>query len=92
MKIIQSRSFERKVKKLSKKQKELLDKQIQKIVKDMSIGEEKRGDLKGVYVLKFKIGITQYLLSYRESAGTLELIMFGSHENYYGDLKKYLKS
>ncbi|MFC2130838.1 type II toxin-antitoxin system RelE/ParE family toxin [Bacteroidota bacterium] len=92
MKIIQSRLFERKVKKLTKKQKKILDKQVQQIIKNISIGEEKRGDLKGVRVLKFKIGIIQYLLSYRVSGDTLEMIMLGPHENYYRDLKKYLRS
>ncbi|MEA3436408.1 MAG: type II toxin-antitoxin system RelE/ParE family toxin [Thermodesulfobacteriota bacterium] len=34
----------------------------------------------------------QYLLSYRFAEENLELIMIGPHENYYRDLKSYLKS
>ncbi len=34
----------------------------------------------------------QYRLSYRIQEDTLELIMIGSHENYYRDLKSYIKS
>lgn len=91
MKILQSRLFERKVKKLSKQEKKRLDDQILKIIDDPSIGSEKRGDLRGVYVHKFKLQTTQYLLAYRFAGENLELIMIGPHENYYRDLKSYLK-
>ena len=91
MKIIQSRSFENKVKRFSKKQKTILDKQIRNIIDTPSIGQEKRGDLRGVFVHKFKIASIQYLLSYRYRTNILELIMIGPHENYYRDLSTYLK-
>lgn len=54
-------------------------------------GEEKKGDLWGVFVHKFKIGNTDYLLSYRWSGTDLELVMIGPHENDYRNLKHYLK-
>lgn len=44
-----------------------------------------------MFVLKFKIHATQYLLSYRFAGDNLELIMIGPHENYYRDLSSYLK-
>jgi mRNA interferase RelE/StbE len=91
MKIYQSRSFENKVKKLSKEEKELLDDEIRKIADSPLIGEEKKGDLRGIYVHKFKIKSLQYLLSYRMIKSDMELIMIGPHENYYKDLKSYLK-
>jgi mRNA-degrading endonuclease RelE of RelBE toxin-antitoxin system len=92
MKIIQSRSFEKKAKRFSKKQKNILDKQIRKIIDNPSIGQEKKGDLRGVFVHKFKTETIQYLLSYRFAPDTLELIMIGPHENYYRDLSSYLKN
>jgi len=92
MKILQSRQFERKVKKFTKQEKKSLDKQILNIADNPVIGSEKKGDLRGVYVHKFKIKHTQYLLSYRFAEENLELIMIGPHENYYRDLKSYLKS
>jgi len=92
MKILQSRSFERKVKKFAEQEKKALDKQILKIAENPSVGAEKKGDLRGVYVHKFKIKNTQYLLSYRFAGADLELIMIGPHENYYRDLKNYLKA
>ena len=92
MKIFQSRSFERKVKKFSKAQKSQLDKQVKLIFKDPTIGIEKKGDLRGIYVHKFKLKTIQYLLAYRIAGENLELIMIGPHQNYYRDLKKYIKS
>ena len=89
MKILQSRSFERKVKKFSKQEKKRLDNQIRKIIDDPSIGSEKKGDLRGVYVHKFKLQTVQYILSYRFVGENLELIMIGPHGNYYRDLKSH---
>jgi len=92
MKIYQSRSFEKKVKKMSKSEKGSLDREIKKIAEDPGIGEEKKGDLKGVFVYKFKLKTIQYLLAYRKIGAALELVMIGPHENYYRDLKQYLKN
>jgi mRNA interferase RelE/StbE len=92
MKIYQSRTFENKVKKLSKTEKDILDSEIKKIAANPLIGEEKKGDLRGVHVYKFKIKSIQYLLSYRMMKTDLELIMIGPHENYYRDLKAYLRT
>lgn len=91
MRIYQSRSFEQKVKKLSRQEKEILDRELRKIAGDISIGEEKKGDLGGVFVHKFKIKTAKYLIAYRKAGKDLELIMIGPHENYYRDLKRYLK-
>lgn len=92
MKIYQSRSFERKVKKFNKKEKNGLDDEIKKIIENPAIGIEKKGDLRGIFVHKFKIKTKLYLLSYRLLPDGLELIMIGVHENYYRDLKSYLKN
>jgi len=92
MKILQSRSFERKVKKCTKREKQKLDEEIRNIVDNPSIGSEKKGDLRGVFVQKFKIQTSQYLVAYRFFGENLELIMIGPHENYYRDLKSYLRT
>ena len=70
----------------------MLDQQVREIAETPSIGTEKKGDLRGVYVHKFKVKSTQYLLSYRIISDNLELIMIGPHENYYRDLKSRLKA
>ena len=93
MRIIQSRTFEKRIRRFRKQEKRILDQQVKKIVKNPSVGQEKRGELRGVFVHKFKIHATQYLLSYRmPDADTLELIMIGPHENYYRDLTTYLNT
>lgn len=92
MKVFQSRSFSKRVKKFKNQEKRILDNQIRQIIKNPDIGQEKRGVLKGIFVLKFKIHTTQYLLAYRiKNKDILELVMIGPHENYYRDLEKYTK-
>ena len=54
IKTFQTNLFSKKIKKLSKKQKSDLDKAVKEIVTDPQIGQEKKGDLLGVYVHKFK--------------------------------------
>jgi mRNA interferase RelE/StbE len=92
MRIYQSGSLEKKVKKMSKPEKDSLDREIRSIADHLSVGEEKKGALRGIFVHKFKLKTTQYLLAYRKVGEDLELLMIGPHENYYRDLKQYLKN
>jgi len=92
MKVFQSSSFGRKVKELKDKEKFALDDAIKVIINNPSNGTEKKGDLRGILVYKFKIIKTEYLLSYRVVGEDLELITIGPHENYYRNLKSYLKN
>ena len=92
MKVIQSRSFAKRTKRFRKQEKQVLDQQVRTILHNPKFGQEKRGELRGVFVYKFKMHTTQYLLAYRiKENEILELIMIGSHENYYRDLEKYTK-
>ena len=92
MKIIQSPLFARTVKKFHKQDKQILDNQIRHILENPAIGQEKKGDLKNIFVHRFKISDKHYLLSYRFNNEQLELITVGPYENYYRDLKSYLKN
>ena len=92
MKVIQSPLFAKRIKKFKKSHKKQLDHQIQLLIGNPQIGEGKKGDLKDVFVHKFKIDNLLYLLSYRFKKDLLELIMIGPHENYYRDFKSYLKN
>jgi hypothetical protein len=65
-----------------------LDDAVRKIAADPAIGQEKRGDLAGVRVHKFKSGPQEYLLAYEARGETLFLYAWGVHENFYRDLKK----
>lgn len=93
MKIYQSRLFEKKIKDFNSHQKKSLDGIIMAIAGNPNIGQEKKGDLRRVFIYKFKLQNQLYLLAYRfPDLETLELIMIGPHENYYRDLKNYLKN
>jgi mRNA interferase RelE/StbE len=92
MKVYKSKPFAKKVKKMSKPEKGSLDQEINKIVENTCIGEGKEGELRGVFVHQFKVKTTQCLLAYRRIGEDLELVMIGPHENYYRDLKQYLKT
>jgi len=85
MKILQSNLFIKTVKKLHKSEKELLDEAIKTL-----IAQPELGDLNGVRVYKFKVNINQMLLAYRYQKETLVLMLlaYGTHENFYRDLKK----
>lgn len=88
MKILLTPTFERALKKLHKPQKLDLDRAVQAIAQDPVIGEAKVGDLAGVRVYKFRMSNQLCLLSYRlMDESTIKLLTFGSHENFYRDLK-----
>ena len=91
MKVIQSPKFKKVVKKLLKNEKKLLDDQIRTIINNPEVGDEKRGDLACIRVYKFKLEKKLYLLSYLYSNDEIQLLTLGPHENYYKDLKNYLK-
>ena len=56
--------------------------------------ERKKGDLKEVFVKKFPLLGEEYLLAYKVNKREREVIFLaiGGHENFYRDLKRYLKS
>lgn len=58
------------------------------------IGEPKVGDLAGIRVYKFRFNRQEYLMAYRPPVEDLPLeflIIEGSHENFYAELKHYLR-
>ena len=90
MDIQQSLEFRKAYKKLHERTKAVVNDEIRKIIDNPEIGEEKKQDLRGVYVHKFKIDDRLYLLSYAFDPKTLTLLMLGVHENFYRDLKRRL--
>lgn len=92
LEIIQSPVFTKQKKKLAKQEIKDLDNAVKTIFSDPTIGNMKVGDLQGVQVYKFKSNNKHILLAYEIIDSTLVLLTFGSHENFYRDLKKYLKS
>ena len=89
MKLTQAPSFIRTVKKLHPNQKKALDKAVRAISATPSLGQEKVGDLAGIYIYKFKVENLEWLLAYRQqSKNHLKLLVVGPHENFYRDLKR----
>ena len=89
-KVLQTSTFKKAVKKLKKNQKADLDEAVRALVESPMLGEQKKGDLSFMRVYKFKM-IKQLTLlgySYEGGAVVLELLAFGSHENFYRDAKK----
>ncbi len=88
--IIQSPNFAKLKKKLNKNQVKFLDAAIKEIIENPAIGDMKSGDLHGVSVYKYKVGNSQILLAYEVVGLTIFLYSFGSHQNFYRELSKYL--
>lgn len=85
--IIQMPAFKKAYKKLHAKEKILVDQSIKKIRGNPLLGIEKKGDLKGVFIYKFKIHLQERLLAYEWNPNTRILLALGLHENFYRDLK-----
>lgn len=90
MKLFQKPSFQKKVKKLHKNQKNDLKKAIEEILKTPTSGQRKKGDLSDLRVYKFKMSNQVALLAYEynSKAKIITLTGLGSHENFYRDLKR----
>ena len=85
LKILGTPSFNRVVKKLHARDKKDVDKAVGEISADPAIGEEKKGDLAGIFVYKFKINKREVSLAYRLQPNKfrpqeLVLLNLGSHE------------
>ncbi len=92
MRLLITASFAKVTKKLHTPQKVELDAALKLISKDPFMGEAKVGDLVGVYVYKFRLSEQQVLLAYRiVDQESIKLLTFGSHENFYRDLKRQAK-
>jgi mRNA-degrading endonuclease RelE of RelBE toxin-antitoxin system len=88
------RNFHNVKKKLPPALRNEVDRQVELLCQDPGIGTQKTGDLKRVWVQEFNMLGRQYLLGYTfdEETMTLTLLALGGHENFYRDLKRYLKS
>ena len=86
--IKQMPAFKKAYKKLPTTFKNYVNEAILTIISNPQIGEEKRGDLAGIYVHKFKIHQQHFLLAYEWNLALRLLLALGVHENFYRDLKK----
>lgn len=87
-----ARNYLKKLK--DKNLKKLLKSAIEEIAKDYSIGEPKTGDLAGIYGYDVFYKKTNYEISYTVEEVNEEIvviIMVGTRENFYTELKRYIK-
>ncbi|MEY4768850.1 MAG: hypothetical protein RL637_1489 [Pseudomonadota bacterium] len=99
MKIQQNyrKPFAQFVKKQSKPFQAAIEDEVLQISENPELGELKVGDLAGIRVYKFKFNRQEYLIAYSHQTETVELLLIdlykiGTHENFYAELKKYLKT
>ena len=68
---------------------------IQDIRNNPNIGNAKTGDLSGIFCLDINHNRTNYELAYRisrlENGDIVVIIMAGTRENFYKELKRHLK-
>lgn len=91
--VLATPSFARRAQKLYPPDKAVLDAAVQALAIDPALGEEKRGDLSGVIVHKFKLNKQKTLLAYRLQPNKLApealvLLAVGPHENFYAQFKR----
>jgi mRNA-degrading endonuclease RelE of RelBE toxin-antitoxin system len=89
--IIQTNRFKKAYKRLHPNQLADVNKAIKTVIENPDIGEQKKGSLSWLRVLKFKVLGQLALLGFSaEKNGrlTLTLVSIGSHENFYRDLEK----
>jgi len=84
-------AFRRFVKKQSLPMQLAVQDEVDSIGNNPGIGEEKKGDLAGFRVQKFRFMKQEYLIAYEIVKADLVFVMIGTHENCYRDLKKYIK-
>ena len=83
----QKLAFKLTYKKLHANQRDAVHQAIRVVLADPAVGQEKKGDLAGVFVYKFDCVNQQFLLAYQSNASKRVLLALGPHENFYRDLK-----
>jgi len=83
--------FKRYVKKLPRQFQQVVLDAVEEVLADPGAGEQKGGDLEGFRVHKFTMGRQLTLIAYRIEDDALVLYQVGRHENFYKNLKRYLR-
>ncbi len=86
--IQQMPTFKRVYKKLHPSIRAHVNNAIKDVVNNPTIGHEKKGDLRGIFVYKFKVNQQEFLLAYEWDEANRLLLALGVHENFYRDSKQ----
>lgn len=89
IKVFQSGRLEKTLNKLADKERAIVEDEIDLIIENPEIGEQKKGDLSYLRVHKFRLNNQLALLGYSWQQKKLEiyLLHLGSHENFYDKMK-----
>ena len=82
---LQARRFARAYKKMQGAELDALHLAMDQVLENPKIGSEKIGDLKGIFVYKFRCKRSHFLLAYsvNQRSRTLTWHALGPHENFY---------
>jgi hypothetical protein len=83
--------FKKYVKKQARPSQLSIEDEIDKIIESPELGETKKGDLREFRVHKFAIKKQKLLIAYKVFTDEIFFYMVGPHENFYRNLKKYIK-
>ena len=98
MRATYKKAFAQFVKKASKPLQLAIEMRVAEVCDNPKIGQQKLGDLKGVFVYKFRFNAQEYLMAYQFNhlsdeikIAWIEFYQIGSHENFYSQLKKSVR-
>lgn len=83
--------FRKFVKKQTRPFQLVIEDEVEKIIINPEMGESKKGDLMGFRVHKFSYMRLNFLIAYCFQEAEIVFFMIGSHENFYRELKRYLR-
>ena len=83
--------FKKFVKKQTRFLQLVIEDEVEKIIITPNKGQTKKGDLTGFRVHKFAHRKQKFLIAYRFQNGDMVFFKVGPHENFYRELKKYLR-
>ncbi|CAM3734670.1 type II toxin-antitoxin system RelE/ParE family toxin [Polynucleobacter arcticus] len=92
------KAFVQFVKKASKPLQLVIEIRVAEVCNNPKIGQQKLGDLQGVFVYKFRFKTQEYLMAYQCDHFTettkitwIKFCQIGPHENFYTRLKKSIQ-
>ena len=98
MRTTYKKAFAQFVKKAPKPLQLAIEIRVAEVCNNPRIGQQKLGDLQGMFIYKFRFNTQEYLMAYQfdHFAGELkitwiEFCQIGPHENFYSQLKKSLR-
>ena len=83
--------FRKFVKKQTRPFQLVIEDEVEKVIVNPEIGESKKGDLKGFRIHKFSFKKNRFLIAYSFQGNDIFFYMIGAHENFYRELKRYLR-